>query len=1594
MGRTLYLTVLIAALTLSCEIDLRPADSSSATLMLVRGSAAVHKRSVTTTQRIPIDTRVRVSQIGRARLHLDTGPRMLLDASSTVQLLDHSLVELSAGRAFIQVKASESLVLKNQQMVLRCSGAEFAAQVLKENRVAIHVISGEVGFTNAEENGLLKAGEKLVLSEDEVAVSASELWEDWTGGLARGGPITRQLPIGMGILEGRVPDELGKARWPLVVRRLDVRVTVNQQLAITSVQQVFFNPASEVVEGLYRFRTPVDAILQSFAVDRDGRLVEAVVREKAKARRDYQAQVYRGSTDDPALLEWSAPGEYRARIYPINAGETRRIVVRYAQWLKPSTGSGARFYRYPMAVSENAPTIQDFSLIVDLKKTDVASLRAGMAAKIDGDTIVLRKSDFRPRADFWLELTDDTPGQAVQAYRADHKPPKRATGSRAIINEADERDYFYLPVTLPAELFGKAQQAQGLDLVIITDVSAATDRSHLELGRSTVESLATHLSPKDRVSIVTSDLTIRRLPGQKDFELKTATDSHLQVLLDALARVPGGGATDLGAAITDASELIDPTRRSALIYLGDGAPTVGELAAKGLLEKINRLPYRPRFYSVAIGGHANLDLLSTLSRGSGLAIRVQAPWQAAEAALRILSHAIRPSAQQVQVDLGTGIDQVYPREPVDVVLGEPLAVVGRIRGKVPTRITVKGKVLSKAFTHQLSVFTNSIDASTDLRLRWANQRLQQLLLQGAGRESVAELGTRYGLITPYTSYYVPSAREIRNNPAYSQLLIPDRSQKTGKWQAEQFALAALGAMFSLAGCSKEVDSSLRTELAESDDSVNQIAMPEMVQEEAPAPSPSGQGKRHRDEQGEVAASSGILKSKIESSGRMANIDPHMARKALKEDAVQAGAIENNKDDKADPADSDDWLTEGDVSVGNEPKSGSWSAPTSPYGRDTALGKDPMSALGALSGDQTGPSFGGLGTRGTGRGGAGTGEGTIGLGNIGTIGRGAGGMKRPAKARSSRKRTTSSRIRTGTAEVRGSVSKEVIKRIVRRHINEIRFCYDQSLVNRPDLAGTVRVKFIIAPTGAVKQGVVQNSTVNHPPLERCVAQAVNRWTFPAPEGGGIAIVSYPFDFYSNIGSTPSKSPQPSIKTTVTTRFSWSMADHQLSHCSDAAELPLDDRRQLWRERLSNSYALNDWIAAFRKAARDCELSSWRARRAFLQEMLRRAGNIKTMLALYQSLSGLDARSFLRTAILQRVRSPADLKKVREVFLLSQKVDWQLVNKVLDQAKSSDAKIRALRQLIAQQAESYELYLRLIQILEEAKRLPEARRLAHRLRSDPAADARVRTAIGELFLRQGDPSEARRAFSEIVEFAPRDESARRRLGDLYRAYGWFDEAYRQYQTLAEIRPDDPSVMLLLAQAAAGAGRVDEALRLQAKLAETAEPGESQGLARIALLWSSVRFAKLRKQAREAGDETLLKNLTERMRHSGVLREAGSLRIALIWSHPDARISLWTAYPNSRLIRPTDIAPEYGIEALDVVEEQSGTYRVEVRRGKGELRTAIDAELLVIFNEGKRDEEILLLPIRFEKDTPAFAFHLEGRDLREVQPSADALAQEATL
>ena len=254
----------------------------------------------------------------------------------------------------------------------------------------------------------------------------------------------------------------------------------------------------------------------------------------------------------------------------------------------------------------------------------------------------------------------------------------------------------------------------------------------------------------------------------------------------------------------------------------------------------------------------------------------------------------------------------------------------------------------------------------------------------------------------------------------------------------------------------------------------------------------GTGKRHAEDTGQMGKKDQPQTTKKHAiAGPLNNPDPHMARDVAKTAAASAGII---------------GVLEQNI--------GAWDAPTSPFGRETASGFDVSNALGAIMGEQIGASFGfgGLGARGHGRGGGGDGRGTVGSGDLGTLGHGGGtGPSDGYGEAAGHLRTRVAkvpRIRSLPASIHGSLSKEVIRRTIGRHINEVRHCYEQALNARPNLQGRVTTKFIIAPTGAVQTAATESSELGDARVEQCIAQAVRRWSFPAPEGG-VVVVSYPF-----------------------------------------------------------------------------------------------------------------------------------------------------------------------------------------------------------------------------------------------------------------------------------------------------------------------------------------------------------------------------------------------------------------------------------------------------------------------------------------------------
>jgi Ca-activated chloride channel family protein len=803
-------------------------------------------------------------------LRRDGGAKLLIAGPASLEM-QRDAIALKHGKVFVDTPPGIITQLATEQGTLNLSHVRASLEAGEDGSVETYVLSGEV---RTEKGAYAGSGESLVLRADKAERLPVLSWEDWTGGLATTDRGAAPSPFGVGTVGARLPGESGKPRWPLSIHKLDVRVKIHTEFAVTEVDQTFFNPTSQRVEGVYRFRTPPGAMLHRFGVDRANGIVWGYVKEKAQAAAQYESHVYAGSREDPALLEWDAPGAYRARLYPIEAGQSRRVVTRYAQWL-PRTGDRGqrRMYVYPMAAEgdeESLPHIEELTVRIDLGDAAAREVRVGMSGVREGNEIVVQAHDFVPRADLAVELFDDgTAG--VRAYRAAHEPdldvlpPSERIEASKLAKE--EPDYLLVPLR-PDRI---PQPESGLDLAIVVDSSAATDDASMSIARAATKALLAHLGKDDRVAIWAGDVGLR--PVVKDSEkLLSVDENRAREILRGLAQVSRGGATDLGSILTSAATQLDPKRRGAVVYIGDGKPTVGELSLADLRTRLQRLPRPVRLFALGIGDDADMGILAGVAHGA-MSTRITDGSEAAHAALALLEEAERPTWLGVSVSLGTGIERVYPRDLGARPADESLLLIGRITGddELPSFVDLEGPTgaAKVPLTH------HPIKDQGDLMRRWAEGRLVQLLDTGAGRAAVVEIGARYGIVTPFTSLYVPTSDEARRE----NLLVewdPDRDRRSK--QAQQRVPPK----------KRPRPSFFRS--MDSDDAIS-------VAQELADNKEGGTGTRAKGEEGSMGmrprpeeGSMGNPNVRYGVRGPSDNPDPHVARSAALREAAEFGMI--------------------------------------------------------------------------------------------------------------------------------------------------------------------------------------------------------------------------------------------------------------------------------------------------------------------------------------------------------------------------------------------------------------------------------------------------------------------------------------------------------------------------------------------------------------------------------------------------------------------------------------------------------------------------------------------------------------------------------
>jgi outer membrane biosynthesis protein TonB len=89
-----------------------------------------------------------------------------------------------------------------------------------------------------------------------------------------------------------------------------------------------------------------------------------------------------------------------------------------------------------------------------------------------------------------------------------------------------------------------------------------------------------------------------------------------------------------------------------------------------------------------------------------------------------------------------------------------------------------------------------------------------------------------------------------------------------------------------------------------------------------------------------------------------------------------------------------------------------------------------------------------------------------------------------------------------------MSREMVKRVIDQHLEEVTYCYETALMSNPSIHGRIVFEWKILMNGRVGEIRIVASNVNSHEIHNCIKSAIKSWQFPRPKGAEV-VVSYPF-----------------------------------------------------------------------------------------------------------------------------------------------------------------------------------------------------------------------------------------------------------------------------------------------------------------------------------------------------------------------------------------------------------------------------------------------------------------------------------------------------
>jgi len=553
---------------------------------------------------------------------------------------------------------------------------------------------------------------------------------------------------------------------PTTVKHHDVKVSVNKQIATTTISQTFHNPNNYEVEGTYIFPIPENVSINKFTMHVNGEPLAGQILDKDKARNIYETIVRRRK--DPALLEYVGQGLIQTWIYPIAAHSDVQISFEYSEIL--AADNGTIKYRHTLGADKIATKgLSNVSISVN-----IASEKNIVNLYSPTHELSIKKSGLTNATVSCVEKNIGASRDFILYYTVPHDE----IGFNILSYKEGKEDGFFLAMMSP-NISKASQPVVSKNIIFVVDRSGSMGTNKMKQAKDALQFCLQNLNEEDQFNIVSFD---DRIESYKN-ELTKANYNQIQQAVSYVDTLYARGCTNIdGALRTALKQLPKGDKPNMIIFLTDGQANVGESNVTRIVENAKkRNATNTRIFSFGVGYDVNTTLLDKISLDNKGASDYVRPSENIET---VITKFYKKVANPVLTDLllqvtGTDVKEIFPIDLPDLFHGSQLLVLGRYTKGGDATVQLSGKQNTTEKEYIFSTQFTENDTSNDFLPRlWATRKIAYLIdtiiLEGKNKslvDEIVKLSKKYGIITQYTSFLVDAnAEEFSKETVSSEMM--------------------------------------------------------------------------------------------------------------------------------------------------------------------------------------------------------------------------------------------------------------------------------------------------------------------------------------------------------------------------------------------------------------------------------------------------------------------------------------------------------------------------------------------------------------------------------------------------------------------------------------------------------------------------------------------------------------------------------------------------------------------------------------------------------------------------------------------------------